>query len=55
MPHLLEHVRERRIDPRPLITHRYPLDGASDAYHTFAQKRDGCIKPVLLPHGPTVH
>jgi threonine dehydrogenase-like Zn-dependent dehydrogenase len=55
MPHLLEHVRERRIDPRPLITHRYPLDAASDAYHTFAQKRDGCIKPVLLPHGPTVH
>lgn len=55
MPHLLEHVRERRIDPRPLITHRYPLDQASDAYHTFARKEDGCIKPVLLPHRVTVH
>jgi threonine dehydrogenase-like Zn-dependent dehydrogenase len=55
IPRLLEHVRAGRIDARALITHRYPLDRASEAYHTFARKKDGCIKPVLLPHGPTVH
>jgi threonine dehydrogenase-like Zn-dependent dehydrogenase len=55
MPHLLEHVRAGRIDARALITHRYPLERASEAYHAFARKKDGCIKPVLLPHGTTVH
>jgi threonine dehydrogenase-like Zn-dependent dehydrogenase len=50
MPHLLEHVRAGRIDARALITHRYPLERASEAYHAFARKKDGCIKPVLLPH-----
>jgi threonine dehydrogenase-like Zn-dependent dehydrogenase len=55
MPHLLDHVRSGRIDARALITHRYPLERASEAYHTFARKEDGCIKPVLLPHGHTVH
>jgi threonine dehydrogenase-like Zn-dependent dehydrogenase len=55
MPHLLEHVRAGRIDARALITHRYPLERASEAYHAFARKKDGCIKPVLLPHGATVH
>ena len=56
VPHLMEHVRARRIDPKPMITHRWPLEKASEAYHTFARKQDGCIKSVLLPHGgATVH
>jgi threonine dehydrogenase-like Zn-dependent dehydrogenase len=56
MPQLLEHVRSGRIDAKALITHRYPLDRASEAYHTFAQKKDECIKPVLLPHSTdTIH
>jgi threonine dehydrogenase-like Zn-dependent dehydrogenase len=55
MPQLLEHVRAGRVDAGALITHRYPLDRASDAYHTFARKKDGCIKAVLLPHGETLH
>ena len=54
MPHLLEHIRAGRIDAKSVITHRYPLERASEAYHTFAQKKDGCIKAVLLP-GATVH
>ncbi|BDG07318.1 zinc-dependent alcohol dehydrogenase [Anaeromyxobacter paludicola] len=55
LPRLLEHVREGRLDPKALITHRYPLEQAPHAYHQFAQKRDGCIKAVLLPHGATLH
>ena len=55
MPHLLEHIRSGRVDAKALITHRYPLEKASEAYHTFAQKQDGCIKPILLPHGRTLH
>ena len=52
MPHLLEHIRSGRVDAKALITHRYPLEKASEAYHTFAQKQDGCIKPILLPTRP---
>jgi threonine dehydrogenase-like Zn-dependent dehydrogenase len=49
MPRLLEHVRAGRIDAKAIITHRFPLDGVADAYELFAQRRDGCIKCVLIP------
>jgi len=49
MPHLLEHIRAGRIDAKAIITHRFPLSEAADAYHTFEQKLDGCIKCVLIP------
>jgi threonine dehydrogenase-like Zn-dependent dehydrogenase len=55
MPHLLEHIRTGRIDTKPVFTHRLPLDAAPEAYHTFAQKRDGCIKVALFPNGKAVH
>lgn len=32
-----------------LVTHRLPLDQAPQAYATFQEKRDGCIKVVLEP------
>jgi threonine dehydrogenase-like Zn-dependent dehydrogenase len=51
MPHLLEHIRAGRIDAKGIITHRFPLEEAPHAYHLFAQKRDGCVKCVLTPHG----
>ncbi|MBP0437312.1 zinc-dependent alcohol dehydrogenase [Tianweitania sediminis] len=51
LPRLIEHVREGRIDPKALITHRVPLEDISDAYHIFSAKLDGCIKPVLYPNG----
>jgi threonine dehydrogenase-like Zn-dependent dehydrogenase len=51
LPRLIEHVREGRIDPKAMITHRVPLEDVADAYHVFSSKLDGCIKPVLLPHG----
>ena len=51
LPRLIEHVREGRINPKALITHRVPLEDISDAYHIFSAKLDGCIKPVLVPNG----
>lgn len=54
MPHLLEHVRARRLDAKRVFTHRLPLEEAAHAYHTFARKKDGCVKVALLP-GLSVH
>ena len=51
LPKLIGHVQAGRIDPKPLITHRLPLEEVSDAYRLFSGKLDGCIKPVLYPNG----
>lgn len=50
LPRLIEHVREGRINPKELITHRVPLEDVGDAYHMFSAKLDECIKPVLYPN-----
>jgi threonine dehydrogenase-like Zn-dependent dehydrogenase len=50
MPRLIEHVRTGRINPKEIITHRIPLEEVSEAYHIFSEKRDNCIKPLLIPH-----
>jgi threonine dehydrogenase-like Zn-dependent dehydrogenase len=49
MPHLLEHIRAGRIDAKGIITHRFALDDAPEAYRIFEQKREDCIKCVLIP------
>jgi threonine dehydrogenase-like Zn-dependent dehydrogenase len=49
LPRLIEHVQNGVLDPKALITHRIPLEDASDAYRIFSAKLDGCIKPVLMP------
>lgn len=49
IPHLVEHIREGRIKPSEILTHRIPLEEVSDAYHLFSNKLDNCIKPVLIP------
>ena len=49
MPHLLEHIRAGRVDAKGIISHRFPLEAAEDAYHLFADKKDECIKCVLIP------
>lgn len=48
LPKLIEHVQNGIINPKELITHRIPLEDAADAYRIFADKLDGCIKPVLI-------
>jgi threonine dehydrogenase-like Zn-dependent dehydrogenase len=52
LPRLIEHIKEGRLNPKEIITHRVPLEEISDAYHMFSSKLDNCIKTVLIP--PTV-
>lgn len=46
---LLEMIEQGKIDPSFVITHQLPLDSAPEAYATFNEKQDGCIKVVLKP------
>lgn len=46
---LLEKIEAGEIDPSFIITHRVKLDDAPEAYKTFRDKEDGCIKVVLKP------
>jgi threonine dehydrogenase-like Zn-dependent dehydrogenase len=41
---------EGEIDPSFLITHRIGLEQGPEAYKTFRDKKDGCIKVVISPH-----
>jgi threonine dehydrogenase-like Zn-dependent dehydrogenase len=49
LPRLIEHIQAGRLKPSEVITHRFPLEDVSDAYHIFSSKLDNCIKPVLIP------
>ena len=46
---LLKKIESAEIDPSFVITHRIPLEQAPDAYRTFRDKKDGCIKVVIKP------
>src|SRR5689334_3432025 len=54
MKPLLDRVERGEIDPSFVITHRLTLDDAPNAYKTFRDKQDECIKVVMKPH-ETVH
>jgi threonine dehydrogenase-like Zn-dependent dehydrogenase len=49
VPKLLDYVRQGRIDPSFVVTHRLPLSQAPYGYEIFREKQDGCIKVVLDP------
>jgi threonine dehydrogenase-like Zn-dependent dehydrogenase len=40
---------ESRLDPRPLYTHRFPLDGLEDAFETALERPDGFMKGLVIP------
>jgi threonine dehydrogenase-like Zn-dependent dehydrogenase len=46
---LMKHIQDGDIDPAFVITHRLRLDEAPEAYRTFRDKRENCIKVVLRP------
>ena len=46
---LLDKIEAGQIDPSFIITHRIKLDEAPEAYKTFRDKKDGCIKVVIQP------
>lgn len=49
LPKLIGHVQNGILNPKEIITHRIPLEEIAEAYHIFSAKRDGCIKPILIP------
>ncbi|QEH36428.1 Glutathione-independent formaldehyde dehydrogenase [Aquisphaera giovannonii] len=49
MKMLLGKIEAGEIDPSYIITHRVKLDEAPEAYKTFRDKKDGCIKVVITP------
>ncbi len=50
MKPLLERIRRGEIDPSFLITHRFPIDRAAEAYRMFARHEDRCVKVVMQPN-----
>lgn len=46
---LLEYIRQGKIDPSFVITHRLSLDDAPRGYEIFKHKQEECIKIVLKP------
>jgi threonine dehydrogenase-like Zn-dependent dehydrogenase len=44
---LLQRIENGEIDPSFVISHRLPLDQAPEAYETFKNKQDDCVKVVL--------
>jgi threonine dehydrogenase-like Zn-dependent dehydrogenase len=47
---LMQLIVDGKIDPGFLITHRVSLEDGPEAYKTFRDKKDGCIKVVIKPH-----
>ncbi len=51
---VVELIAQGRLDPSPLLTHRFPLKDISAAFEVVAGYRDGVIKAVLDLSGQTV-
>jgi len=49
MPMLYDMIVEGKLDPTEIITHRVPLDKASEAYRLFHDHEEDSIKFVLKP------
>jgi len=49
MRRLIATVRSGRVDPLPLITHRFELVDIVAAYDLFANRRDGVLKVAIRP------
>ena len=49
MRRLVAIVGGGRVDLRPLVTHRFPLDRIEEAYELFANQRDGVLKVAITP------
>jgi threonine dehydrogenase-like Zn-dependent dehydrogenase len=47
---LLDRIRHGQIDPSFVITHRFALDQAPEAYRQLRRDKEDCIKVVMLPN-----
>lgn len=46
---VLELLSAGRLDVKPLITHRFGLDGLEEAIHTHLTQRTGYLKSMIIP------
>lgn len=46
---LLKKIIDGKIDPSFIITHKFKLTDAAEAYKLFYEKKDSCVKVVLKP------
>jgi threonine dehydrogenase-like Zn-dependent dehydrogenase len=51
MRRLMAMIENRRVDLRPLVTHRFTLDDILEAFELFSHQRDGVLKVALYPAG----
>ncbi|MFE4143111.1 zinc-dependent alcohol dehydrogenase [Peribacillus sp. YIM B13472] len=49
MPKLFDKIMAGEFDPTEIISHKVPLEKASEAYQIFNDHEDECIKVVLKP------
>jgi alcohol dehydrogenase len=49
MRRLMNVVASRRVDLRPMVTHRFKLKDILSAYELFAHQRDGVLKVAITP------
>jgi len=49
MRRLMNVVASGRIDLRPLVTHRFPMDRILEAYELFASRQGGVLKVAITP------
>jgi threonine dehydrogenase-like Zn-dependent dehydrogenase len=49
MQPLLERIERGEIDPSFVISHRFSIDQAPEAYRMFRDKQDHCTKVVMNP------
>ena len=49
MRRLMAAIASRRVDLKPLVTHRFKLDEIEAAYDLFGHQRDGVLKVAIIP------
>ena len=49
MRRLMDVIASRRVDLKPMVTHRFKLDEIEAAYNLFAHQRDGVLKVAITP------
>lgn len=49
MPELFKKITAGEFDPTEIITHKVPMEQASEAYKMFYEHEDDCIKVILKP------
>lgn len=49
MRRLMDVISNRRVQLKPMVTHRFKLDKIVEAYDLFANQRDGVLKVAITP------